>query len=100
MKESMVPIDQAGRVVLPKEVREELAIKPGDTLKVSIHGASVMLTPNNESTGFIRKGRALVFSTTGGDSVTQEDVASVLEKARGERDEQSLAGLHGPKRPK
>ena len=96
----MVPIDQAGRVVLPKEVREELAIKPGDTFKVSIHGTSVTLTPNKESAGFVRKGKALVFSTTGGETVTQEEVAGVLEEARAERDEQSLSGLRGPKRPK
>jgi AbrB family looped-hinge helix DNA binding protein len=100
MKESMIPIDRAGRVVLPKAVRDELAIKPGDTLKVSIHGSSVTLTPNKESTGFIRKGKALVFSTAGDETVTQEAVAQVLQESQAERDEQSLVGLRQPKRPK
>ena len=95
-----MPIDRAGRVVLPKEVREELAIKPGDTFKVSIHGSSVTLTPNKKSNGFIRKGKALVFSTSGEETVTQEQVAEVLHEAGAERDEQTLAGLRGPKRPK
>lgn len=100
MKETKVPIDQAGRLVLPKEVRQELAIKPGDTLKVSIYGSSVMLTPNKETTGFIRKGHALVFSTMGEEAFGQEEVVEAIKEARAERDEQSLAGLCGSKRPK
>lgn len=98
MKEMTIPIDQAGRVVLPKNVRQELAIKPGDTLKVSIHGSSVTLTPNKEATGFVRKGHALVFSTVEGNSLSQEAVNDVLEQSRDERDGHSLAGLRGPKR--
>jgi AbrB family looped-hinge helix DNA binding protein len=100
MKETMVPIDQAGRLVLPKDVRQELAIKAGDILKVSVYGSSVMLTPNKETTGFIRKGQALVFSTMGEENLGQEEVVETLKEARAERDEQSLAGLRGSKRPK
>ena len=98
MKEAMVPIDQAGRIVLPKDVRQELAIKPGDLFQVSIHGSSVTLTPNKETHGFIRKGKALVFSSIGGKTLSQETVNRILEESRNERDEQSLAGLRGPKR--
>src|SRR5271169_3198716 len=61
MKNLMLPIDQAGRIVLPKHVRQELAVKPGDTFKVSIHGSAVTLTPNKAAGGFLRKGKALVF---------------------------------------
>ena len=98
MKESSVPIDQAGRIVLPKDVRQELAIKPGDTFKVSIHGSSVTLTPNKETVGLVRKGQALVFSTTGEDTLSQETVNRIVEESRDERHEQSSAGLRGPKR--
>jgi AbrB family looped-hinge helix DNA binding protein len=98
MKERTVPIDQAGRIVLPKDVRQELAIKPGDTLKLSVHGSSVILTPNKEATGFVRKGRALVFSTTGEDTLSQETVNGILEEGRNQRLEQSLQGLRLPKR--
>jgi AbrB family looped-hinge helix DNA binding protein len=98
MKEMTVPIDQAGRIVLPKDVRQELAIKPGDTLKLSIHGSSVTLTPNKEATGFVRKGHALVFSTAGDETLTQEEVNGILEEGRDERLEQSLQGLRVPKR--
>ena len=96
----MVPIDPAGRIVIPKDIREELAIKPGDTFKLSIQGSSVTLTPTRESNGFIRKGKALVFSTTGGETITEEHVAEALQAAWAERHEQSLAGLRRRNRPK
>ena len=94
----MVPIDRAGRVVIPKNVRQELAIKPGDTLKVSVSGSSVTLTPNRETVGFVRKGQALVFSSGGGETLSEESVASLLEKGRDERHEGSFTGLRAPKR--
>lgn len=98
MKRMTVPIDRAGRVVLPKDVRQELAIKPGDTLNLSIHGSSVTLTPNKEATGFVRKGHALVFSSVGDKSLTQETVNGILEEGRNERSAQSFQGRRGPKR--
>jgi AbrB family looped-hinge helix DNA binding protein len=82
MKDVMVPIDQAGRIVLPKDIRQELAIKPGDTLLVAINGSSVMLTPKKESSGFVRKGKALVFTNSGDDLLTNEDVGRILEESR------------------
>ncbi len=84
MKEITVLIDQAGRIVLPKEVRLKLAIKPGDTLKVSIHGSWVTLTPNKEATGFVRKGHALVFTTPGDKKLSQKEVNGVLNEVRGQ----------------
>lgn len=98
MKELIVPIDRAGRLVIPKDVRDELAIKPGDTLKVSIHGASVTLTPNKESAGFVRKGKALVFSSGGEEVLSQETVDRALNKGREVREEESFSELRGPKR--
>ncbi len=56
MKE-LVPIDQAGRIVLPKAFRQELAIKAGDLLEVSVHGSSVTLVPKKEAAALVRKGR-------------------------------------------
>ena len=98
MKEMTVPIDQAGRIVLPKDVRQELAIRPGDRLKVSIRGSSVILTPNRERAGFVRKGRALVFSTAGDENLSGETVNGVLAETRDECAEPGVAGLRGPRR--
>lgn len=98
MRNNVVPIDQAGRIVLPKNVREDLAINPGDTFTVSIEGLSVRLTVNKESTGFVRKGKALVFSTPGQESLSEESVRQILESGRAERDSFVVAGLKGRKR--
>lgn len=80
--EVLVPIDKAGRLVLPKEIREELAIHPGDVLKVSIQGNEVTLRPNKEPSGFVRKGHALVFSSGGSDLLANETVNSLLSTHR------------------
>jgi AbrB family looped-hinge helix DNA binding protein len=98
MKEALIPIDQAGRVVLPKRVRQELAIKPGDTFRVSVQGMAVTLTPKKEITGFVRKRKALVFSTAGDETLSEETAREVLEAARVERDGGIVEGLEGRNR--
>ena len=82
MKDILVPIDKAGRVVLPKSVREQLAIQPGDILKISIRGNEVTLCSKKCNAGFTRKGQALVFSSGGGDVLDRETVDTVLTKER------------------
>jgi AbrB family looped-hinge helix DNA binding protein len=98
MKEVSVPIDQAGRVVLPKEVRRELAIKPGEMLRVSIRGASVTLTPDRQARGLIRKGKALVFSAGGGEVLSDETVGRIVAELREARQAESIPGLEEQKR--
>jgi AbrB family looped-hinge helix DNA binding protein len=83
MNDILVPIDKAGRVVLPKQVREELAINPGDLLKISIHGSEVTLSPTREASGFIRRGHALVFSAGKADFLDNETVETVRADERG-----------------
>ena len=41
MKATTVPIDKAGRVVLPKWVREGANLLPGDELTVSLEGQRI-----------------------------------------------------------
>jgi AbrB family looped-hinge helix DNA binding protein len=89
MKDVLVPIDKAGRIVLPKVVRHELAIKPGDVLRVAIRGMVVTLTPSKETTGLVRQGKALVLSTTSDEVLTSGTVEDLLE---GEREEHHHRG--------
>jgi hypothetical protein len=67
---------------------------------VKIQGFAVTLTPNKETTGFVRKGKALVFSTIGNETLTPETVA---ETARGEHEERhrrnSGVGLGRSRKP-
>jgi AbrB family looped-hinge helix DNA binding protein len=82
MKESLVPIDKAGRVVLPKHVREELAINPGDLLEVSVQGNDVTLRPKKEVTGLIKKKKALIFSSAAEQFLEPEAVEAILKEFR------------------
>ena len=82
MKDLLVPIDKAGRVVLPKSVRDELAMNPGDLLRVSIHGNEVTLSPKKHTAGFVRRGQALVFSNGSGELLNRETVDAILAQAR------------------
>jgi len=91
MNDALVPIDQAGRIVVPKDVRQELSIQAGDTFKVSIHGTVVTLTPKKQTAGFVRKGKALVFTTSGGEALSREMVNTVLEEGR----EENLSRMKG-----
>src|SRR5437016_6345787 len=84
MKELQVPIDNAGRVVLPRVIREELAIDPGDMLAVSVRGNEVTLRPKKEQAGFIRRKKALVFSTGTQQVLEPEMAAAALDEIRGE----------------
>lgn len=45
MATMMVSIDRAGRVVVPKELRERLGIAADDELEVRLEGDSLVLTP-------------------------------------------------------
>ena len=93
MKHGLVSMDHAGRIVPPKEVRQNSAIKPGDTFKITIEGPSIMLTPNKPITGSVRKGKALVFTTAGPETLCQETVEAILQSGRAERDVRIVEGL-------
>ena len=45
MVSMMVSIDRAGRVVIPKELRDELGLHPDAPVTVEIEGDSIRLTP-------------------------------------------------------
>ena len=93
MKQTTVPIDHAGRIVLPKYIRQELAIKAGDTFRLAVHGETVTLTPNKAGGAFVRKGKALVFVTEGEAALSAEKVQEILQSSRAERDSQNISGL-------
>jgi len=98
MKDVLVPIDKAGRIVLPKDIRHELAIQPGDVLRVAIQGSTVTLTPNRQKTGFAREGKALVFSTADDEVLTLGTVEDLLEGERENHDHRVTGGLTGSNR--
>ena len=67
MKPILVAVKQADRIVLPKHIPREL-------------------------TGFVRQGKALVFSTAGNATLSEEIVREILENGREDHDFGSIDG--------
>jgi AbrB family looped-hinge helix DNA binding protein len=81
MKATTVPIDKAGRVVIPKWVREGANLQAGDELKLSLEGQRIQLELAVEDSGLVRKGQAWVFRSKSAKPLTSE----LVEKLREER---------------
>lgn len=59
-----VKVDKAGRVVLPKTIRDELHLEAGDTLELESEGSQVTLRPSR-SISRMRKERGMWVFRTG-----------------------------------
>lgn len=81
-----VTIDKAGRVVIPKSLRDELRLASGDTLVIESNGDSVTLRPIR-SASVLRKKRGIwVFHGDRKISATETD--RTLEGLRQQRDQE------------
>jgi AbrB family looped-hinge helix DNA binding protein len=80
----VVTIDKAGRIVLPKPLRDELHLSPGDALDLVVEGEQVMLRPRRSSSPLQKKQGVWVFST--GKPMTSDETEETLRKIRGQRD--------------
>jgi len=53
-------IDQAGRVVLPKPIRDALGLLPGTKVDISPYGAGAQLVPAGRTARLVEEGGVLV----------------------------------------
>ncbi len=53
--DTRVTIDRAGRVVVPKAVRDELRLQPGDELELRSGPDSITLAPVHNSTTLVKE---------------------------------------------
>jgi AbrB family looped-hinge helix DNA binding protein len=81
---SKVTLDRAGRVVLPKSLRDELHLSPGDTLDLTVQGDEVRLRPRRSSSPLQKKQGVWVFST--GRPMASDETAEALRDIREQRD--------------
>jgi len=79
-----VTLDRAGRIVLPKSLRDELQLFPGDTLDLTVQGEEVTLRPLRSSTPMQKKEGIWVFST--GKPMASDKTAEALRQVRAQRD--------------
>jgi len=55
-------IDQSGRVVIPKPIRDGLQLHNGSELDVEIQDGNISLVPVEKKPHLIRKGKVLVYT--------------------------------------
>ena len=67
-------IDAAGRLVIPKAVRQEAGLRPGMLLDVRVRGGRIEIEPAPLPVKLVRKGRLLV-------AVPQKDVPALAAEA-------------------
>lgn len=84
-------IDKAGRIVLPKPVREELQLSPGDSLEVDSSEERVILRPVRGNGRIYKKQGVWVFDS--GEPLGADVVNKTLRRVREERDRRNLGKL-------
>ena len=81
-----ISIDSAGRVVIPKGVREQLGLRPGQELELDAHDGSIRLSVPTRPMRIEGKGKRARIVTDGAmQPLTAEMVRDVLEAGRDRR---------------
>jgi AbrB family looped-hinge helix DNA binding protein len=76
-------LDRAGRVVLPKAVRDELHLVPGDILDLTLRGDEMTLRPWRGATPLQKERGVWVFRT--GEALTAAETEETVRKIRTQR---------------
>lgn len=82
-----VTLDKAGRVVIPKPVRDEMHLDAGDELELLFEGESLTLRPVRVLPRLRKKHGIWVFGGTG--RITPAETDSVVRGVREQRDRQN-----------
>ena len=77
-------IDKAGRVVIPKPLRKELRLEPGDALEMESVGEQIMLRPVRGTGPLAKEHGVWVFHT--GQPLPASATDGMLRQIREERD--------------
>ena len=77
-----IPIDKAGRVVLPKEIRDRMGLHSGTEFEVIEEADRIVLKPVPKPPRLVRKKGFLVFVP---DEPPKEDIVEFIKKQREER---------------
>ncbi len=85
---SKITLGQAGRVVIPKSVRDEMHLSPGDTLELESADEKIVLRPVHPQPQLRREKGILVFYA--GKPIEPGLIDRVRQQIRDERDAQNL----------
>jgi AbrB family looped-hinge helix DNA binding protein len=85
---SQVTLDKAGRIVLPKPLRDEMRLQAGDTLEVESSSDEITLRPRRGN-GQLRKKHG-IWVYRSGERLSRADVEKTVRNVREERENQIL----------
>lgn len=80
---TILTVDKAGRVVLPKPVRDELRLSAGDSLDLESSGDQIVLRPVRGTAGMRQKKGIWVFRT--GQPISAASINETIDQLREER---------------
>jgi AbrB family looped-hinge helix DNA binding protein len=75
-------IDEAGRVVIPKAIREADGLKPGTPLMIEYRNGRVEIERKSPQVRLVRKGGVLVASIPGAPRMSLEESNEWMRKSR------------------
>ncbi len=79
----LVTIDRAGRLVVPKALRDELAVVPGQPLEAQVRDGRLEIEPRRFDAELVESDGLLIITPREPTPVmTPEDVRAVLESVR------------------
>ena len=79
-------MDSAGRLVLPKEIRDEARLEAGMPLRIVCHDGRVEIEPLPREVRIVRKGRLRVaVPVEKGDALGNATVRETVKSVRGRR---------------
>jgi AbrB family looped-hinge helix DNA binding protein len=81
-------LDKAGRIVLPKTLRDELRLEPGDTLEIESSSDEITLRPMRGNAQLRKKYGIWVYRS--GEPLSQETADNTAREVRRERENQIL----------
>jgi AbrB family looped-hinge helix DNA binding protein len=93
VKTETIQMDKAGRVVLPKPLREQFNLLPGDKLRLSVDGKGIRLEPTDVAGTLVRKGSLLVFRGGFSEPITTAKVDQLLREDRDDKSGQTTAKI-------
>lgn len=64
-------VDKFGRILIPKKLRQQLGLKPNDTLELTLVDDKLMLTPEQTAPALWHKGRVLVVDSEATTDLTE-----------------------------
>jgi AbrB family looped-hinge helix DNA binding protein len=91
---TIVEIDKAGRIVVPKKLRDDLHLVPGTRLRIERSGDRLTLMPSYLAARLvIEDGLPLIFPADSSNppTLTTDMVREIIEQGRGERERHILS---------